>query len=359
MRTMEIDDIFRFFADHLPVEYEIRNTSHGEDDFREAIITQWENEPRFLQFQNRIVIKLAANDFTDEEHILLWERLTSEYRRMGYYCPEMIRAKGNQYPTVNYKGHTCLVYAEEFSRYKTADKFAPNITLRKGKFTYLDDVLKMNARIAAEHFDFSKLPSGYALFEPFSPADPVDEVMENAQNWQKYALKLPKRFQGQVSRIWERWSENREQLKSMYDRLPTSIFQADVNQTNILLDDGGHFAGVLDFNLAGRDTFLNYLFREIPYVFGRRENGKEEKQRSENEIAADRIFYAINVAKKYYHFSSVEKTLALPLYRCIRPLWYTNVERLREAKTEADIQCALDETERIQTQDIDFPTLMT
>ena len=27
MRTMEIDDIFRFFADHLPVEYEIRNTS--------------------------------------------------------------------------------------------------------------------------------------------------------------------------------------------------------------------------------------------------------------------------------------------------------------------------------------------
>jgi len=31
-------------------------------------------------------------------------------------------------------------------------------------------------------------------------------------------------------------------------RLPTSVFQADLNPTNLLVDDKGAFAGVFDFN---------------------------------------------------------------------------------------------------------------
>lgn len=145
--------------------------------------------------------------------------------------------------------------------------------------------------------------------------------------------------------------------------MPTSIFQADINSSNILLKENGDFVGILDFNLAGKDTFINYLFREIPYVFGP-DNGPSNYEteklsiKSDNENTISRILYTIQVVKKFYAFSDVEKELALPLYRCIRPLWFTNVEKFRKAKTEGDMQNLLDETEQIQTMEIDFFNLM-
>ncbi len=61
--------------------------------------------------------------------------------------------------------------------------------------------------------------------------------------------------------------DNRNELEQIYFKLPTSVFQADLNSTNLLLDDNGRFAGVFDFNLCGRDVFLNYLFREIHWQY--------------------------------------------------------------------------------------------
>ena len=210
---------------------------------------------------------------------------------------------------------------------------------------------------------FSELPSGYVLFDLFDPADSADEVTDNAYEWLKCTRNFPGRFETQVHRIWERWQGNREYLKSRYNDLPTSIFQADMNSSNILLKENGDFVGLLDFNLAGKDTFINYLFREIPYIFGSGDGPTDQETeilsiKADNERATARILYAINVVKKTYTFNDVEKELALPLYRCIRPLWFTCIETLRKAQTEDDIQKLLDETEQIQTMEIDFSSLM-
>lgn len=363
---MKIEDIFLLFADEQPISYEVKNTSHGESDFREIVIARWEEGVLSPKGKNRMVIKLAHNGFTDAEHLLMWERLSAEYRKRGFCCPEFIRTRNKEYPRVEYKGHDCVVYAEEFLPYKSPDDFDAAFVSVNGRFKYLDDALRMNSEIAAAHFDFSALPSGYALFERFDPADMTDEVMENAGEWIKYARKLPACFAAQIDRIWERWNANRAYLQSRYDRLPTSIFQADINSSNILLDDDGNFVGVLDFNIAGKDTFINYLFREIPYVFENRkwvsnnETGAAgtKTAKTENEIALERIVYAIHAVKKHYRFSDAERELALPLYRCIRPLWYTNVRRLRDARSEEDIQRLLNETEHVQTEKIDFVNLM-
>ena len=48
----------------------------------------------------------------------------------------------------------------------------------------------------------------------------------------------------------------------MYSALPFSCFQGDLNESNILLDENGRFAGLLDFNLCGREPVLNYAVRE-------------------------------------------------------------------------------------------------
>ena len=58
-------------------------------------------------------------------------------------------------------------------------------------------------------------------------------------------------------------------------------------------------------------------------------------------------------------FSEAEKEAALPLYRCLKPLWYTRVEALKDAGSdEASIQRCLDEMEQAQTRSIDFRSVM-
>ena len=83
------------------------NTSHGEQDFREAVFVQTESG-------NPFVIKLADNDFTFADRIRMWQRCSADYRSIGYYAPAILSAKTGDFPTVRYKGHNCVAYAEEF-----------------------------------------------------------------------------------------------------------------------------------------------------------------------------------------------------------------------------------------------------
>ena len=97
--------------------------------------------------------------------------------------------------------------------------------------------------------------------------------------------------------------------------------------------------GVYDFNLCGREAFLNYLMRESSGVSG--------------------ICKALQIASECYRFSDLEKETALMLYRCLKPLWFTRVEALKKAGQDPDaIQACLDETEQALTAPIDFAVCM-
>ena len=197
----------------------------------------------------------------------------------------------------------------------------------------------MTSRIAELHLDYTGYPSGYCLFETFCPSDQSDEVLENALVWKEYADTLADEHQEQTERIWNLWWDNRDQLEEIYKDLPTSVFQADLNASNILLDEEGRFVGIYDFNLCGKDVFLNYLIRE---------NSNSE------EIAK-----ALQIASEYYHFSDMEKDSVLMLYRCLKPLWYSRVRELKEAGDDHDlITKCLDETERMLVSPIDFVQYM-
>ncbi len=333
--SKEICAVFLRFFDTLPSTVKTINTGRGEDDFRETWLAEWESGEKY-------VIKLAENDFTFSEKIKTWQRCAEEYKQLGYYCPAILPAKDGTFPTLSYKNRQCTVYAEEFVPYRcVSDRFTEGGggTLPR---QYWDDVCRMTARAAAQNFDFCSYPSGYCLFETFCPSDETDEVMENALDWYGYASSLPAEFQPQIQRIWQRWNENRRELEVIYSHLPTSVFQADLNPTNILMDENDRFIGVFDFNLCGRDVFLNYFFREFHW------------QMSENDL-----LHLLKTAGSVYRFSDIEKHAAPLLYRCLVPLWYTAAARLKKAggNTEA-IQACLDETEILQTKEIDFAAYM-
>ena len=326
-----IQAIWSLFFEGTPASVEVIDTSIGKSDFRNVVIAaSGEGEKH--------VLKIASNDFTFPEKIAMWQRTVEEYRSLGYWCPRITADKQGAFPKVKYRDRECFVFAEEYSKYRTLGK--PDRKAGAGDVPdevfdrYLPDIWGMTAKIAAKRLDYTDYPSAYCLFETFCPSDKTDEVLENALIWKELADSLPDEFAEQAKRIWRLWSENRENLKRLYRKLPTSVFQADLNPSNLLIDEEGKFVGVLDFNLCGKDVFLNYLMRE-------------------ND--SDSIPTALEAAARYYAFSEAEKEAALPLYRCLKPLWYGSVGELRKAGSDPEaVRRCLDRAEGPLTNDIDF-----
>lgn len=336
----ETEGIFRLFFDEALSSCQLIDTGRGDSDFRETIIALTESG-------SRRVIKLADNDFTFPEKIRMWQRTVQEYRDLGYYCPGIICDRTGGFPVVEYKGHKCAAYAEEYSLYGPLEDRSSGDS---GQTEPLSKSCKkaiwtMTARIAAKHFDYTEYPSAYCLFERFCPGDKTDEVLENALSWKEYADTLPDEFSGQVQRIWRLWTDNRTRLEPIYKQLPASVFQADLNSTNLLVDESGNFVGVCDFNLCGKDVFLNYLMRE--------------NFLGDHETELRSICDALAIAREYYRFSDTEKDTALLLYRCLKPLWFTRLERLKELRGDSEATKAfLGLTEHCLTADIDFKAYM-
>ncbi len=332
--------IFDLFFDGTPVSVRTINTSIDDNDFRETVIVTTESGERY-------VIKLADNDFTFPEKIRMWQRTAEEYRTLGYYCPGILCDKTGNFPTVDYNGRKCVAYAEEYVKYAPLEERCSDESENKcpAYERYRNDLWRMTAKIAAKHFDYTEYPSGYCLFETFCPGDEIDEVLDNALKWKQYADTLPAVFHDQVQRIWRLWTENRAALEPVYKKLPTSVFQADLNSTNVLVDENGKFVGIFDFNLCGKDVFLNYLMRE---------NFDAD---FEKEIGL--ICDMLNTASEYYRFSAVEKDAALVLYRCLKPLWYNRLERLKKLNNNEAVKAFLDKTENCLSGHIDFKTYMS
>lgn len=344
---MEQREIARLFRKKEPIYISIKNSSHGESDFREALFVEYEDE--------KIVIKLADNGFTDEEHLTMWMTIAEKYKELGYYCPQFIKALDGTFPRVSYAGRECIAYAEEYSLYRSAEevikeKFSETGLVVDGYYAFLKDAVLMNAKVASKHFDFTSLPSAYCMFETFDPMDEMDETTEDAMKWKEIADQLPEKYRTQVERIWTNWQDAREQLRKFYGDLPTSVFQADINDTNVLLDEDGKFRGVYDFNIGGKEVFLNLIFREAPYVSNR---GWESFYKEDYFLQC--IKNVLAISSQVYEFNALEKQAAPLLYKCIKPLYWYSTDLLKEAGNQEDkIRECLDFIEYEQNREIDF-----
>ena len=330
----EIGSVFSLFFDGAPFSVKAIDSSRGEADLRKTFIIETADG-------TKRVIKLASNDFTFPEKIRMWARTVDEYRALGYYCPRIFADRAGGYPTVKYRGVEYVAYAEEYSEYgafESRTDLGEDESMADNR-RYAREIWSMTARIAAKRLDYTEYPSAYCLFETFCPSDKTDEVLDNALEWKATVDALPEEFSERARRIWELWLANREALERIYPSLPTSVFQADLNSSNLLVDKDGRFMGVYDFNLCGKDVFLNYLIRECSGVDGIRE--------------------ALKISAEYYTFSEEEKAAALPLYRCLTPLWWDRVQDLKEAGSDREaIDRCLRRAEDALTEDTDLAGYM-
>lgn len=237
------------YFDNELTNIEIKDSSHGDSDFRKAYIVD--------DGISKIVIKYFSNSFSDERRILGWFRLMDEYRKIGLYCPAIIPNRyGENLHRHTVDGRDYYIYAEEFSPFQTAEQ------LDVEKRQYMPDVLRTLGTIASKRLDILDFPSAYCLLEPFSGEDTTDEETECALLFVDFIKKNLPQYLPWAERLLELFYKNQEECRKVYDSLPTSCFQADLNSSNILLDNNLKFVGLFDFNLCGKEKILNYAMRE-------------------------------------------------------------------------------------------------
>ena len=264
---------------------------------------------------------------------------------------------------MDYEGRPCIVYAEELAQLQTAEQLGDSTIRQNGRYIYHDDALRFLCEVGSARLDFGDFPSGLCVLERFCPSDPCDEIMECALEFKEIIEGRFPQYIERFQRIRSRFLANRGALERIYGRLPVSVFQADLNPGNILLDCNMRFAGVLDLNLTGRDTALNVFFRELWINFDEDIPDKRENNMyyvEENSEKSLRSFlHNLSLMKNSYHFTQAEKEAAPLLYRYLRPFWWRPLHALKRDQSDSEkVEQILSWIETEQSRSIDFERIM-
>ena len=323
------------YCENTPDHVKTLDLSHGDDDFRKVSIV--------CAGQKKVVIKHCSNSFTDAEKINGWFRLAEAYNRIGIYCPSCVPTlSGSSSYHYTEDNRDYYIYAEEYAPFQTASQIEPKPQNdENGQPIYLADLMRSIGKVASAHLDCVPWASHFCLFEGYGGRE-RDETTLAAVSCAKLVGDLGPEFITQMVKLFALFFELQAKIKTFYGQLPTSCFQADLNDTNVLVNEDGRFAGVLDFNVCGREPVLNYAIREALMHL---ENSAlcdadgNELYFYSDEVEAIRMRMFLQNMKyigECYAFSEEEKK-AFPLLYCyIASFWWEQVYALKQAHQDKE-----------------------
>lgn len=193
-------------------------------------------------------------------------RLVERYRAMGYQCPAFVPDGGGTY-LHPWKGLLC--YLSEYIDLPLARERDGEIEDSEGTRLALQ-VNEAVARFAEAYrnVDLSDTMGMYSLFDlnPYDALEGKDEKQDNFDSLMEALRGVGEEALAQ--RLEARHGDIRQKLKAVYRDLPRCVFQGDENLSNVLVDEGGNFAGFIDFNLAGTEVIVNQLANLAGFEYG-------------------------------------------------------------------------------------------
>ena len=258
----------------------------------------------------RLVFKFSNNCFTTPERIGGWRYLADLYNDCGVYAPRILTDRdGRFWHAYTEDGVQYFAYAEEQKKYRTAAECG----LGSDISSYFEDMVRAEAKIARRSTKLPAWKSAWCLYDRFCADDETDETYY----WQREFYQLVRAGMPALSAraewIWQRFLSLYATLEPQYRALPQAFFQGDEGGTNTMLDESGRYAGVLDFNLSGAETILNYFFRSFCRVPIRAAELDRLSDRALLDAKDEALRARLRVVKKHYAFSEVERA-AFPLY---------------------------------------------
>ena len=301
----------------------------GDDDYRKVYIVD--------DGDRKIVIKHLSNTFSDRRRIEGWFSLMDEYRKSGLYCPKIVpNLSGELLHQDRIDGRDYYTYAEEYSIYDTAENIGRDKCVdNEGYYTFTPDVMRNLGKIASLKLDMLDWPSAYCLLEPFCAPDTTDEATECAISFVNYVRDNIPAYLARAEALLKVFYQCQDDLKTVYNMLPTSCFQADLNDSNILLDSENNFVGLIDFNLCGKEPILNYAVREALWnVSNNRLMGKDDSRlyfydKKLDELRIKLFLQNMAYIQENYKFSAFEKEVFPVIFRYINSFWWFHIDELK------------------------------
>lgn len=308
---------------------QILDLCRGDDDDRKVYIAD--------DGQHKLVIKYLSNTFSDKRRIEGWFKLMDEYRKIGLYCPAIVpNRNGEMLHCDSVEGRNYYTYAEEFAIYETAEHIGSDQCKNdQGQYCFTPDVMRSLGKIAAARLNILDWPSAYCLLEPFCSPDTTDEATECAVTFVNYVKENLPQYLPRAEALLELFYKRQGELRAIYRSLPTSCFQADLNDSNILLDDNKNFVGLIDFNLCGKEPILNYAVREALWgvsdscLFGEEDSRLYFYNKELDDIRIHSFLKNIRYIQENYTFNAIEREAFPILFRYMNSFWWFHLDEIK------------------------------
>ena len=309
LELKEIQEIMLQFGLSVQNITNFHDTSHSAEDKRLIYI-----------LDDNYVLKINSPIAMWEERLQEIHRLIIRYQSIGIYCPELIPAVDGRLSYILQKDgreYTCFV--EEHAIYPVYGEEVEHD--RK-------EVIEHLGVLAAKYtdVDLSETKSMWSIID-LAPLDVnIDEKQENTNMLVEVLQKTG--YIDLARQVDELNNHLRDKIMEVFIELPRCVYQGDLNTTNELHMEG-HFAGLIDFNMAGTDVNINVFLNETNWFPEEAEFDRLsvpeilKKQNEEQEELLSVIFrhYILNDKEKY----------AFPYYKRIVDLFqYPNVCAMKE-----------------------------
>lgn len=315
---MHAHSMFQQYIYGKVVSMKCIDTSHCETDQRFTYILT-------TDLNEEVVIKFSNNAFTTPERVKGWSQLIDLYNNLGIYAPKILMDKNHHiYNEYVENGEKYIVYAEEKKKYKSTDEFGISCN---DDTLYFEDMVEATAKVAKYSTQLPTWKSAWCLYDQHCIEDETDETVYWQKTFYNLILNEMPIYGERAKRIYHRFLDTYKSFEMQYRTLPQAFFQGDIGGLNTLLDENKKFVGVLDFNLAGAETNLNYFFQqfcritikkdELPYL-----NDRELRHNHDKAMRK-----RLDVVKKYYKFNSAEIEAFPTYYKIVYPLQCDNCQK--------------------------------
>lgn len=159
--------------------------------------------------------------------------------------------------------------------------------------------------------------TSWSITDPF-PGDSQTEAEQVARELHA-ALSATLGNRADLDALLSSFLRGRERFVAAAAALPQAPVQGDLNWSNVVVDAAGRFAGLLDFNLAGMDCCLNYLFCESVQMVDSLDEALSETAAAARDDTTRR---RLSVVGETYRFSAAERRAFPLLYRLRVPTFW-------------------------------------